>query len=394
MPGYLLGFLFVGLAGTMAGPGLSHLRDRVGTDDGGIALVFATQAAGYTIGSLVAARGLDAGRGHVRWVVAMVVATASVATIGTLDTLAPMALAFAVLGFCAGICDASGNVLVAWSRPSGAGPALNALHMMFAVGTMLSPIVVDRSLAITDSVWGVAVPLSFIGLASSVVLLRRPSPARTRFETVARSVASGARHIHVGLVCAFFLVYVGLEMTFASWIHSYVEQVGYGGAATATGVTVMFGAGFTLGRLVAIPVARRESPGRILAVTSAMAVATSATFVLFDGPGAALWVISFAFAVSVAPQYASMMAFAESHLALGGRDASAFVASSGVGLLVMPWLTGQLFDHTGPEALPWTVFVLAVVAAAVLAVVATALRSLTPGTDQRPPATSSIEPVT
>jgi FHS family Na+ dependent glucose MFS transporter 1 len=305
-----------------------------------------------------------------------------------------MAAAFAVLGFCCGICDTSGNALVAWSRPLGAGPALNALHMMFAVGMMLSPIVVDRSITATDSVWGVAVPLALVAVASSAFMLRHPSPARTRLDTVARSVASGARHLHVALVCAFFLVYVSLEMTFAGWIHTYVEQVGYGGATTATAVTVMFGAGFTLGRLVAIPVARRVSPGRILATASAMAVATSATFVVFDGPGAALWVITFAFAMSVAPQYASMMAYAESHLALGGREASAFVASSGVGLLVMPWLTGQLFDHTGPEALPWIVFVLALLAAGVLAVVATALRTLTVEPGQRPPATSSIEPVT
>ena len=37
---YLVSFVVLGSALSMAGPALSHLRDRVGTDDGGISLVF------------------------------------------------------------------------------------------------------------------------------------------------------------------------------------------------------------------------------------------------------------------------------------------------------------------------------------------------------------------
>ena len=36
---YLVSFVVLGSALSMAGPALSHLRDRVGTDDGGISLV-------------------------------------------------------------------------------------------------------------------------------------------------------------------------------------------------------------------------------------------------------------------------------------------------------------------------------------------------------------------
>ena len=40
-----------------------------------------------------------------------------------------------------------------------------------------------------------------------------------------------------------------------------------------------------------------------------MAIVTSATFVVFDGPGAMLWVISFAFAVSVDDVAAAVRAY-------------------------------------------------------------------------------------
>jgi nitrate/nitrite transporter NarK len=82
------------------------------------------------------------------------------------------------------------------------------------------------------------------------------------------------------------------------------------------------------------------------------------------------------------------MAFAESHLALSGRNMSAIVACSGAGGLLMPLVVGQLFDRVGPQALPPTVVVLAVVTALVGAI---AGRTLVQA--HRPPVTSMNVPV-
>ena len=43
---YLVSFVVLGSALSIAGPALSHLHDRVGTDDGGISLVFVASSAG------------------------------------------------------------------------------------------------------------------------------------------------------------------------------------------------------------------------------------------------------------------------------------------------------------------------------------------------------------
>jgi len=102
-----------------------------------------------------------------------------------------------------------------------------------------------------------------------------------------------------------------------------------------------------------------------------------------------LWVVTLLFALSVAPQYASMMAFAETHLALSGRNTSAIVASSGLGGLVMPFVVGQLFDRIGPQALPPTIVGLAVLTAVVGAYGGRMLLQA-----QRPPVTSMNAPVT
>ena len=53
---YLVGFVVLGSALSLAGPALSHLRDRVGTDDGGISLVFVGSSSGYMFGSFIGGR--------------------------------------------------------------------------------------------------------------------------------------------------------------------------------------------------------------------------------------------------------------------------------------------------------------------------------------------------
>jgi FHS family Na+ dependent glucose MFS transporter 1 len=389
VPAYLGGFLLIGLGLSVAGPALSHLRDRVGTTDGGIAWIFVGQSGGYILGSVFAGHGLDSGRGHRRWVTAMAAATAAIVLIALAPSLALLVAAFAVLGSACGLCDVSGNTLVMWSRPEGPGALLNALHLCFALGAMVTPIIVDRSLHFADSVWGVAVPMAALTAVCASLMLPHPSPTRTRLATVERSHAGGVRGVHVGVICAFFFSYVAMETGFANWIHTYVEQINYGDSATATGVTSMFGLGFASGRVVAIWTARHVSPGWIVATTTGMSVVASLLFMAFDGPGPMLWVVTLLFALSVAPQYASMMAFAESHLALSGRNTSAIVAASGIGGLVMPWTVGQLFDHIGPQALPPTIVVLAVLTAVVGAYAGRLLLLA-----QRPPVTSMKAPVT
>jgi fucose permease len=385
---YLVSFVVMGIALASFGPALSHLRDHLHTNDGGIAFVLAGQSIGYIGGSFLAGRGLDRGRGHVWWSISLVVATASLAIGGSMPTLASMTAVFAVMGAACGVSDVCGNTLVMWSRPDGAGSLLNALHLSFAIGALAAPLLVNRSLHYTGALWGVSIPMAFLTAYVVWSLLGHRVPVRTRLDTVARSDATGARTFHVLVICLFFFAYVALEMGFAGWIHTYTEQIHYGGAATATGIITTFWVGFALGRAVSIWVAGRVSPGWMVAVPVCVCVAASALLVVFRDAGPMLWVVTFVFALSVAPQYASMMAFAESHLALSGGNTAAIVGASGLGGLVLPWAIGQLFDAVGPKALPFTTLAMSVVTAIIAALAGRLLVEA-----HRPPVTSMNVPV-
>lgn len=389
---YLLGFSMLGLLLGLIGPSLSHLKAQVGTDDSGIALLFVGQSVGYIGGSLIGGRRLDGGHGHRTWSLVMIAAVVAIGGVVASTGLLPLVLAFAVLGAACGTADVSGNTLVLWSRPGSAGALLNGLHLCFAIGSLTAPLAVNRAIAWSGSLWPVAVPLAVGTAICASGFARTSAPSQRSAEAIVAPGATARPVVPVAVLvalCGFFLLYVGVEVGFAGWIHSYVEQIGYGGANTATGVTVAFWAGFTVGRVAAIWIATRWSPGMIVSTSMTGAVLTAGLFALRPSGGASLWVIAFMFAMAIAPQYASMIAYIERSLSLSGSATSAIVASSGIGGLVVPWITGALFDRVGPGALPKVVLISAVLAALAALVVRSMLLAV-----QRPPVTSMKAPVT
>ncbi len=396
---YLAAFVVLGLASTIAGPALSYLRRRAGTDDAGIGLVFVGQSLGYIAGSLVSGRLVDRGGGHRWWSAALIASAAGVGVLALMRSLPAMFVVFVFLGVAFGGCDVSGNTIVVWSRPDGTGPLLNGLHLCFAVGALLSPLLVNRALAWSGSLWPVAVPLAVIVVWCVAAMSLREAPVRTRVPPATPPGARrSARTGQLAAICLFFLLYVGVEAGFAGWIHSYVEQIGDGGANTATGVTAIFWTGFVCGRVAAIRIARRVTAAWMLAGSMSAMLVSAVALVAFAGPGAWLWLATFLYGLSIAPQFAAMIAFAEAHLTLSGGSTAAFIAASGVGGLTIPFLLGRLFDTHGAGVLPPVVLIGSVAVAASTALIAWMLlggRSAHgQGLRHRPPATSTKAPVT
>ena len=383
---YMAGFLVLGASLTFAGTALSHLRDRVGTNNGGIALIFVGQSIGYMLGSFLGGRSLDRGRGHRMWAGCMLSSLVAIAIISQLRALAPMVGVFSLLGVFCGTGDVAGNTLVVWSRPQSPGAALNALHLFFALGALTSPLMTNRAIAWSHSLWPIVVPLALLTMVCAVKMLTTPPPMKTRAAAVHPAAAYAvmvSRRGQLAVITLFFFVYVALEIGFANWIHSYVEEINYGGANTATGVTATFWVGFSLGRLASIWLAGRFSPGWMLVGSMSVALVSSTVLMIVNGGNVGLWIITFLFGFSIAPQFASMIGYAESHLALSG--------AARLGGLVMPWSLGQLFDAHGPGVLPPVTFAACVATVAVGLWVRHIVRA---NVGQRPPVTSMNAPVT
>ena len=117
---------------------------------------------------------------------------------------------FFVLGLMKGAVDVGGNTLLLWFFPKGASMAMNALHALFAVGAVVTPIVVGLTLTLTgriDTAYGL-LGLMILPFAFSFFFL--PSPTPPPSHSPRRAGVQCSRRLL--LICVFFFLYCGIEV--------------------------------------------------------------------------------------------------------------------------------------------------------------------------------------
>lgn len=326
------------------------LREQVGVDVGAISILFTTQALGYLAGSLVGGRLYDRGLGHLPFAGSLVAVALLLLAVPLASDLAQLAALFALLGVAGGVLDVGGNTLLVWSRGSSVGPLMNALHLCFGIGALVTPLLVGATTSGGRDATGAFVVMAAVAASVGVWSLTRTAPP-----VPSRSGGGGSAHtpaLLLAVVSFFFLLYVGVEAGFAGWVFTYAEEVELGGTGAAAWLTAAFWIAFTLGRVAAIGVARRVNPAPILATACSLAVAAAVVLVLAGGQGVAVWLGTVLFGLGVAPQYATMLTYAEAHLPITGAATAWFVGASSIGGLLLPWLIGQMIDAQGAAAMP------------------------------------------
>ncbi len=369
MAGYLATFIVLGMMLSINGPALSWLRDTTGVGIATSGLVLSSGSIGYIIGSFAAGRPFDRGGGHRLLFGAFAVGIAAVVVAGWVSSFALVVVIFAMLGAAAGVIDVGGNTLVVWSQPSASvGPALNALHLCFGIGALITPLLVARSIAWSDSLVWVAAVVA-VGVLAVLVFLRGTVVPERR-AAVADTTGVEPSRMPLALVCAFYFLYVGSEVTFLGWAPTFAEVEQLGGVNGPSLFATTFLAGFALGRVLGIVLARRISLVALVLGSCVVSVVTALALVLAGGSGVSVWVACGVLGAALGPQYPTMMAYADQRLRLSGSATSRLVAASGVGGLLLPLLTGWLLDRNGGQALPWATLVCLVATTAVaLAVV-------------------------
>ncbi len=347
---YLASFVVLGLCLPLLGPAITHLRERLDHGVGTIGILFTVQAFGGLLGSVAGGRTVDRLGGH--RTLAAGVGFAALGTIGVpaSPSLAAVGLAVAVVGLGAGVIDVAANTLVMWSRPARSGPALNALHLCFGVGALATPLVVNRSVAWTGTLWPVAALVAVATVGVLALLARHREPVAPSARPVrSRPVPSVGP---LGALAVFFVVYVGTEVAFGGWVHTYAEQIGLGDATAASLLTAWFWLTFTGGRLLAVRVSQTVPPGPLLVASCLLAAGGAGVLVLGDGGAGAVWVGTAAFGLGLAPQFATAVALADRHLEMTGSATAWIMVGSSLGAFALPWCVGILMDRHGAAALP------------------------------------------
>lgn len=356
---------FEGIMFSSVGPVLPELRDRTGSTLGAIGILFTANSLGYILGSLAAGRSFSRLPGNYLLAAALIWTAAVAVLIPFVGVVWILVVAFAAFGFALGFIDVGTNTLIVWVFQSDVPPYMNALHLSFAVGAFVSPLVIDRFAVVngdaTTAYWLFAALM--LPLAFALTRRQSPSPPEAVSETPG-GVVIRRYALFLGLMALFFFMHVGAELAYGGWIFSYADEIGLGDDTTGRILNSVFWGGLVIGRLLAIPLSMRLSTRAMIVVDLVGAVASLGLIALLPEWGPSLWIGTIGFGVSIASIFASGMNYTEERMPITSGVTSLLVVGAGLGSMTIPWVVGRGLDARGPEMLIY--LVAATIAAAIV----------------------------
>ena len=364
---YYASFVAFGLTGSVLGPTLPRLVEQAGGRTSVTGSLLAAHSVGFLVGSLGGARLFDRLNGHTVMAGSLILMALGLAVAPLAPTLWLLAFVLVALGAAECTLDAGANTLLVATHGARTGPYLNGLHFFYGVGAFLAPVIVAQA-----TVRGAGVGLAYWLLALLVFPVAVPffnlsPPAQRAAAHGDASEPRRARRVLVFLLATFLFLYLGAEVGFSGWIYTYVVSLGMSDAEGAAYLTSAFWGALTLGRLLAVPLAARIGPRAMLAADLAGCVLSIAVIVLSGGSFFAVCAGTLGLGLSMASIFPATFWLAGSGVGLDGRTTGWLLVGASCGAILVPWLTGLVFDAAGARAVMIVVLLDLLAAAAIFA---------------------------
>ncbi|XID93117.1 MFS transporter [Paenibacillaceae bacterium WGS1546] len=284
---------------------------------------------------------------------------------------------FAGFGF--GTTEAVVGAFIIGSAAGNANVAMTRVETFFGIGALVMPFV--GSLLISEGLWKLTFGfVSLLTLATLVlwilfwpdILDREGGYAADEAAAKEPGVTKRRATLILGVCAVFFVLYVGLEMSFTHYLPSVLVQNNGLSESHASLSLAVFWAAITIGRLFTGHIADRIGEGSYL---FAACVASAAVFALMGAAdhATALFVLVFLAGLAMSGMFAVALVFANRAVpGITDRATSLLMAFGGLGGALVPKLTGQVLDEQGPDATRW---LYAVFAIALVFVIAGAVRA-------------------
>ena len=344
---YYYAFVILGLITGVFGPTLIVLAAHTQSTLNEISIIFAARSFGYLVGSFLAGRLYDRVRGHPLIVSALITTALAFVLIPNIPLLWVLTLVVFILGLAESSIDVGGNSLLSWLHGDQTGPFMNGLHFFFGVGAFLSPIVVAQVVLSTGEIVWAYWFLAMIALPAALWLTRLPSPSPQ--EPSRENVAVRASKLTVSAIVVFFFLYAAAEVSYGNWIFTYTTMLNLADATNAAWLTSGFWGAFTAGRLIGVPLSTRFQPATILFIDLLGSIASVALVLLFPQSIIVLWLGTLGTGAFMASIFPTMLILAGRKMSITGEITSWFLIGAGSGVMVMPWLIGQLFEPIGAQ---------------------------------------------
>jgi fucose permease len=353
--GSFLAYAALGLTEAALGPALPHLAKDSGSTLAALSHLFIAQYLGYMFGAFLGGRLYDRLPGNRLMACALLAFMPALLLIPSARSLAALLALFGFLGIQQGVVDVGGNVLTLWTPPEGRNVRMNALHLLFGVGALLSPLILAQAVRLTGGVAWQFRGLTVLVLPAVLLLLCLP-PIRGRHN--APALLDGApRSSLLAPAGGLLFLAVAAEIGFASWIYAYALRRGIAEPVSAAYLTSLFWGCFTAGRLASTLLALRAKPWTVILACIGGCLASMALLLAAPRQPWVAWLCTGVYGFFVGPLYASVLNLAGETARISGQVAGIFLVGTSLGMLFLPWLIGQLFERLGPSVLPITILV-------------------------------------
>ena len=352
---YYSSFIVLGLVSAAEGPSLPSLARHTSSALDQISLIFVFVSLGYLTGSFLSGQAYDRFPGHRLMAFSLILIGAAALVIPVAQGLWLLLLAFFVLGLAKGALDVGCNTLLLWIHGEKVGPFMNGLHFFFGVGALISPLVLAQVLALTGDIHWVFWMCALLCVPLALWLWFLPEPSSAAHTAKGENAALPV--FPVFLLVVLFIIYVGLEMGFGNWLYTYALTLQLGTEISAAYLTSAFWGAFTVGRLLGVWTAARLRSQTILFIDLIGCLASTLVILLWRESALALWVGSIGLGLCMASIFPTVLMLAGERMHVTGAITGWFLVGSGAGNMFLPWLIGQAFVLTGPQAMPIIVLV-------------------------------------
>ncbi len=345
----------------MLGPAMSYLtRTAVPLPESALAKLPSVLSSGSVAGGLLAGSIFDSklvkegARSY--WVLcgALLMSAASNVFMPGSTTFLRACGCIGMLGVFNGVFRAGANCVVLRLHGNDASPYMQALHLFGGFGRVIAPLLlgllVDDEGDIDAGLRNAYLAVSCLPVVAGMLLVFLSCRTDVKKEEDGGKISGKGTDEQQGnmnlnpynrkgcfLCGALLLLFTGAQSTFQNFISSYVTNVGFS-PQDAVVVAGVFGSCFTLGRVIAVPLATRWSP---LQMMKADAIGVSlALFLLAALPESrrAVWFGTGLFGLSMASIFPSTLNLAKQSMGASGQAITLIMQAASAGAIFVPLL--------------------------------------------------------
>jgi FHS family glucose/mannose:H+ symporter-like MFS transporter len=347
-----LGYFFVGIVTVILSPSLPFMIRDFNITLAAAGAAFTSRSAGSFFGVLLGGFLSDKLGRKPLIIIGALVQGIALAVIGSTGSWYMVLLFFIINGIASGFFNASVNTLVAEINIERRGAAMNVLHGVYGLGSLIGPMAIGLVLT-----WQFGWRLVFYGAGTLWFLflllaigLPFPDPKEKRVDQQ-QPLPLKSFLIHPILITLFFVsfFYNGAATGLVGWINTYMEQMQFSTILGSSMVTVFY-IGLTTGRFLCGIFSDRLGFSRTILICSIgsllfypLAVFTSQPILIAAGV-----ILSGFFFSGLHPTglaYANRL-FPDSAGTVTGMLSTAMT----LGAMILPWLIGLIADYSGFRA--------------------------------------------